>query len=306
MDILKYNNDLIPNPVGLNNFGNTCYLNSLLQCLLSCSSFNSIFINQNNNNHNNNSQNNSQNNNELFISYKNFLQQILNNNYSSSLSYHVYRNLILGANKRKDTVKFMSENQQDAQEGFLLLIDILNNKALERLFNYRNHIKMKCNLCNNWCLDKYEENLIMIINPEYETDKNIKNINEFLISHVDEIDENHRCDICKKKSSKTKITNLVMIPEILCISVNKYIRKYNTKLPNQLEFLYKSKNKKLIYMLVAQSEHYGSMGGGHYNAIVLRKNQAYLCDDMCVNTTVMGTTLNTYICFYHYFDIVDV
>ena len=162
MDILKYNNDLIPNPVGLNNFGNTCYLNSLLQCLLSCSSFNSIFINQNNNKQNNNNQNgnnqngnnqnnnnqngnnqnnkhnnrqnnkqnNNHNNNELFISYKNFLQQILNNNYSSSLSYHVYRNLILGANKRKDTVKFMSENQQDAQEGFLLLMDILNNKSL--------------------------------------------------------------------------------------------------------------------------------------------------------------------------------
>jgi len=96
-----------------------------------------------------------------------------------------------------------------------------------------------------------------------------------------------------------------MIPEILCISVNKYIRKYNTKLPNELEFLYKTKNKKLIYKLVAQSEHYGSQGGGHYNAIVLRKNKSYLCDDMSVNNTILGTTLNTYICFYHYFNSVD-
>jgi ubiquitin C-terminal hydrolase len=96
-----------------------------------------------------------------------------------------------------------------------------------------------------------------------------------------------------------------MIPEILCISVNKYIRKYNTKLPNELEFLYKTKNKKLIYKLVAQSEHYGSQGGGHYNAIVLRKNKSYLCDDMTVNNTIIGTTLNTYICFYHYFNSID-
>jgi ubiquitin C-terminal hydrolase len=301
MDITPYNINYTPNPIGLNNFGNTCYLNSLIQCLLSCSSFNEIIINEMNSN----------NENKLYISYKNLIMNLLDNNLSNLINTNnsqqkIYEGLILGARKRKDIVRFEPSLQQDAQEGFLLFMDILNIPKLNRLFNYRYHIKMKCELCNKWCLDKYEENIIMTINPEFETDKNIRNINDFLIKHEDDIDNNHICDLCKRKSPKKKITTLVMIPEILCISVNKYIRKYNTNLPNELEFLYKTKEKKLIYKLVAQSEHYGSQGGGHYNAIVLRKNNAYLCDDLSINNTKLGTTLNTYICFYHYYKSVDI
>jgi ubiquitin C-terminal hydrolase len=305
MNIITIHDQYIPDPIGLNNFGNTCYLNSLIQCLLSCSSFNEIIINEINNN-----SNSSNSNNKLLIAYRNLIINLLNktnktNNLNITPQY-IYEGLILGARKRKDIVKFEPSLQQDAQEGFLLFMDILNIPKLNRLFNYRYHIKMKCELCNKWCLDKYEENIIMTINPEFETDKNIRNINDFLIKHEDDIDNNHICDLCKRKSSKKKITTLVMIPEILCISVNKYIRKYNTNLPNQLEFLYKTKEKKLIYKLVAQSEHYGSQGGGHYNAIVLRKNNAYLCDDLSINNTKLGTTLNTYICFYHYYKSVDI
>ena len=35
---MEYNEDFVPKGQGLPNQGNTCYLNSIMQCLLSCSS----------------------------------------------------------------------------------------------------------------------------------------------------------------------------------------------------------------------------------------------------------------------------
>ena len=75
MDIIKYDINYTPNPKGLNNFGNTCYLNSLTQCLLSCSSFNYIILNYETN------QTNSEN--KLYISYKNLIMTLLDNNLSN-------------------------------------------------------------------------------------------------------------------------------------------------------------------------------------------------------------------------------
>jgi ubiquitin C-terminal hydrolase len=85
----------------------------------------------------------------------------------------------------------------------------------------------------------------------------------------------------------------------------KYRQKVVTPFPAKLEFFAKGGNKKYIYKLVAQSEHSGSMAGGHYWAICDRKDGWKVLNDSRVENHSAGPTENTYIIFYNYVGEVD-
>lgn len=89
------------------------------------------------------------------------------------------------------------------------------------------------------------------------------------------------CPVCKKHCQASKKLDLWRLPEILVIHLKRF--SYNRFLKNKLEtfvdfpthnldlltyIAYKNGQSSYRYMLYAISNHYGSMGGGHYTAFV--------------------------------------
>ena len=295
MDILKYNPKFVPGVRGLSNFGNTCYFNSLIQCLLSCSSLNEYVLKINDNDPDHNS---------LILTYKYFLISAMDPGAAAPTDKHLFNlwELLLkaAAKRKKDRILF-SRGQQDVQEGFLLFIEALNNKYIERLFNHRCRVQAMCPSCGKICINNSQDELVLnICYTGDATGPESQDINEYLIKNMSEIDADHKCGLCGVKSAKKKITSIVMSPEILCLSINKYYNKYMAHFPRFLEFTYIDNSKKLVYELVAQSEQSGNMSGGHYWAIVRRKDGNFVCNDSQVYPKELGPTMETYMVFYHF------
>jgi hypothetical protein len=234
----------------------------------------------------------------------------------------VWRSVINISKSRKDSIKIVPGMQHDAQEGLMLFLDVIDTiPELKRLFMHRHRIEVTCNECKKKVVDKAEDNMVFEVQPDLkmpqlEKFKNLDKyynlsmpLNRFLRKQNGFI-EGFRCTECKSTLPKFKTTTLTMIPEILAVTVKKYYEKVLTPFPGKLEFISKGRKKKFKYTLVAQSEHSGSMFGGHYWAIGLRKNDNKLewksLNDSNVSDGVPGTTPNTYLLFYHFTDIVDV
>ncbi|KAL8090012.1 hypothetical protein AgCh_039466 [Apium graveolens] len=89
------------------------------------------------------------------------------------------------------------------------------------------------------------------------------------------------CPVCKKHCQASKKLDLWRLPEILVIHLKRfsYSRFLKNKLETYVEFpvhdldlssyiSFKSGDSSNCYMLYAISNHYGSMGGGHYTAFI--------------------------------------
>ncbi|CAL2265527.1 unnamed protein product [Prunus armeniaca] len=105
------------------------------------------------------------------------------------------------------------------------------------------------------------------------------------------------CPGCKKHCQASKKLDLWRLPEILVIHLKRfsYSRCFKNKLETYVDFpddnldlstyiAYRSDQLCNRYMLYAVSNHYGSMGGGHYTAFVHHgANRWYDFDDSHVN-----------------------
>lgn len=105
-----------------------------------------------------------------------------------------------------------------------------------------------------------------------------------------------------------------MLPSILVISLKRfsYNRYWRDKLDTQVEFptdnldmgpyIINKNHGKAIYDLIAVSNHYGGMGGGHYTAYAKNKDDGrwYHFDDSSVTPISEGTVVTkaAYVLFY--------
>lgn len=112
-----------------------------------------------------------------------------------------------------------------------------------------------------------------------------------------------RCPTCKTPSPPTaaiRIYNLTMVPEIILGMFNLYGIRHAQYFPHRLEFPAHD-GTLLVYNLVGQVEHAGTLSGGHYWAHGLRADgRVYLLNDTGVSPSFFTPTPNTYIVAYHY------
>jgi ubiquitin C-terminal hydrolase len=311
MDLKKYNPNLTIDAKGLKNTGVLCYFNSLIQSLLSCTSFIQTVLDvgieqgmDKDKGHNHGSLAS----NELWQVLFFICNQITEDipKWSANYSVAIWRMFMKEIKKQKKQIMF-GKGQEDTHEALLLFLDCLESKnhtEISKLFQHRYRHYITCPECKHRHEAESETGSIRMISYVNEKDSTDKKLIDFLRSHKSMTDENHICENCNFKGIKKMQYSLTMLPEIFIILFKKYDKKWQSNRPETLAFttLDKHGNKDMNYQLVSQIEHSGGQGGGHYWARSLRKDGVNILNDM--QATHEGPWQsgepNVYVAFYHY------
>lgn len=326
MDLIKYNENFCFTPIGFKNNGVICYFNSMLQSLLSCTSFIEKIIAEKSNN-------------PVITHLKELinlhLELLIKQNKPDNNIEHINKRIydmsiiiwhdmfLLNRQKNKN---FNFNGQQCASEGFNNLINAIDECwSIRNLFTHRYNTNLYCFDCNKWVSSVNNVNNIFTIEPELEIKQlekfskfdekenhifnelydlnNIGRLNKYMIKQNTFVDADYKCPKCNKKGEKYKLNYLVMIPEILIVMSKKYdnnLEKKNimTDFPKYL--LFRGNDGILKYEAVSQIEHSGNLNSGHYWSISKRKDDKwYILNDMNVSESEFKPTENTYMVVYH-------
>lgn len=316
---------------GLENLGNTCYVNSIIQCLSNTLKITDYIISNEYKKDDPREKNKTKENHKITLSYIFTLKKMWETNVVIRPS-SLIRNLRI-----IDKVNF---NQQDAHEFLLFLLNNLNEnlaypitfkikeniqvsdiqkKIVEKWyewnkleysvinenFNIMYIISIKCNNCNN------EE---LIYEQSYDISLSVAKSNrlEDLLEEYfkEEIVKDKLCEKCNK-SGCTKQTFLWNLPKYVIIHLQKF-DNYGNKIEksidynnasniNYLKYFSKHRNTKnnYFYELYAINCHQGNSDNGHYYSICKNlNNKLYIYDDADVYETTSFNDSNSYILFF--------
>lgn len=317
---------------GLYNFGNTCYLNSSIQCLANSK----IFIDYLNSDEFKNLCQMKGNKSQICIDLFNLIYDMKLNKYI--IKPLQFKNTFAKLND------FMNVNdQQDATEFLITLINNLNDAlALEcnithkgiakhkkdnlmiesieiwsKLFekNYSKIIeifygqlisKITCKTCNSESNSFDPFNLLKI----EISGTNLNNcIQSFCKNELLDINESYKCDKCDKYTSAFKNINFMRLPKILIVCLKRFdhtqnrINKINkqVEIPKTLDLseYYSGYDKNFkFYKLISCICHNGSAQFGHYYTYCVRQNCYIEYNDQYANEVRLPNLSYAYILFY--------
>jgi len=271
----SYDPSKVPPARGLGNIGNTCYFNSLMQALLSCSALNDKIRE---------------------IGNSNLLAMAYNRMYTGECTnVGELLRIIMHKRKVKKQVNTLHVNwQEDAHEGLMLMLEDLGDETDKQLY-IRYKTKLSCVGCGNSKVVDDEHHEAPEIFIDYYDGHPLP---VYLRNHQTTPDD-YKCDKCGQIGTTKKIKMLCRLSNIICVTFKKYANKSNISFP--MEFAIDGKSGPMIYKIVAQIEHMGGQGGGHYVARGLRNGQVFLFDDSMTSASKFEPTANTYMVFYHIF-----
>lgn len=287
---------------GFKNFGNTCYFNSLLQCIINCKFIMEFLINENKPS------------NELqlffkeqFIKYIKIYNDEKDNEFKNEISTFSFEVLKYLCKKYNHNIY----QQQSTCEFFLYLIEEL---GIEHFFKIKHKIDIHCKNCKNisssvdesFHFEMFDQNIDKI------------DINDFIYStHI--IDD-YKCSNCKTVSKAIYEKTAINISKYFVIILNKYFNKENIHFPNEFNLLVKDiysqdnilktservnledKPEKCSWNNISQIEHYGNINSGHYIALCKRADNIIKLDDEKVvfldDCEELYSSKNTYMIFY--------
>jgi len=285
--------------VGLNNLGNTCYMNASLQCLRNLMPLTRFILNSDS------KQNSS---NELVDSYFRFVRHIWNCNVSSFSPGDLKTEF--GKYKRE----FSGFGQQDAQEFTNYLLDSIH-ETLGVIKNNKEGKKVKRSIISDIFFGKYKSTVICencsnksIVHEDFMflTLSITKSFTESiaLLSKTDELnnDNLYKCDKCRKETKAVKNMEIVKMPRVLII----YLKRFNNrqKIGDFMDiptfFDADGIDGAGTYELVGVINHFGALGGGHYNANVKINGSWHNFDDSHVGDLNKANVItnNAYVLFY--------
>ncbi|XP_061538015.1 ubiquitin carboxyl-terminal hydrolase 2a isoform X2 [Phycodurus eques] len=292
--------------VGLKNLGNTCFMNSILQCLSNTHSLRDYCLH---NSHRRDLNNNSRTNTALMEEFAKLIQTMWSSTSSEAVSPSEFKTQI-----QRYAPRFVGYNQQDAQEFLRFLLDGLHNevnrvtvrprgtvedfdhlpneekgkrmwsKYLERedskivdLFVGQLKSSLTCSHCG-FCSTVFDPfwDLSLPIAKGYGEVSLMDCMRLFTKEDVLDGDEKPTCYKCKARRRCTKKFTIQKFPKILVLHLKRFSEARRTsKLSTFVNFPLKdldlrefaSENSiNAVYNLYAVSNHSGTTMGGHYTA----------------------------------------
>ena len=297
----KILNSIITSKVGLNNLGNTCYMNTSLQCLIHSEDFIRRLLN---------------NSSEIRISTL-ITQKFFNlckdmSSFSKSISPYEFKNNF-GSKHRI----FNGYGQNDTQEFCRVLLEDMN-KELNRVhrkqayieFKTKNKSKIQCDIEYDQLFRKRESSIVidsfygqiinificecnykdysfqkvldlpLLLNNKYSNYSNVS-LNELLDEYFadEEIKFEEKCEKCRRRTIHIKETKIAHPPNILILSLQRFNEKHKRKNTCSVFFSEDLNLKKYIdkdcyqdnkyeYSLYAIGNHSGDINFGHYYAYI--------------------------------------
>jgi ubiquitin carboxyl-terminal hydrolase 8 len=300
--------DDIPNGLcSLENIGNTCYMNSALQCLSNIPLLTHFFIN------NRiidliNSKNPAGSGGLITLTYSSLIQEMW--------SGKIEKCIPTALKERIDsyTDQFNDNNQHDSQEFMTLLLDVLHEDLLSiqsdrspisELFYGQIETTF---LCENKCpavVVSSKFNFLPLPIPMGKTKVDLSQCMQLFLEK--DYIGNHgkwNCDSCHKKTNASKLTKIKKLPPVLILQLKRFDtfvvsnKQYPTSRKNQTlveypidklisSILVPDFAPTFVYELVAISIHHGrSLNSGHFTTIAKnRKNNLwYNFDDSLITS----------------------
>ncbi|KAJ3426337.1 hypothetical protein M0813_09137 [Anaeramoeba flamelloides] len=286
--------------MGLNNYGNTCYANSILQSLYHCIPFREFVLSQHNKELSKIEQ----------MNLLNCLSELFHNiRYNSKQIGKVGPRKFIGK-LRKVNLLFAGKTQQDAQEFLNFLLNEISDLYLQhkypemnlhdrsrqeteihKIFRGELSTETKCRCCESSTSRKEH-----FLDLSLDIQENCSLTNCFKQFSIPEklVGENkYYCECCRSLQEAYKTTRISKLPQILVIHQKrfKYFERiqshkklfHKVSLPLEFKILNttkKCKKKNIPYELFAMVIHKGHAPHfGHYVAIIKSHDKWILMDD---------------------------
>jgi ubiquitin C-terminal hydrolase len=271
---------------GLQNLGNTCYMNAALQMLLN----NEDFC-------------------KLVLKYSphsiilNKIGEFITSYYSDNNNSIVPSDIKKIIEARKDL--FVGYAQQDSTEFIVFFLDIIdteikkidkNSKELNDIFGIQTNTRTKCKIKS--CLNisnKMEINNILLLDIESD----MQNLNDAYRNYKSgekmEGNDMYYCDKCKEKRVASKRYSVEKWSPHIIVWLKRFRQtnygniKMNQKLDIPLEWRHDIKLKGAVI-------HYGNLNGGHYVYVGKKNDKWYIFDDSSVSIITNEHKLKDILC----------
>jgi ubiquitin C-terminal hydrolase len=272
---------------GFRNLGNTCYMNSALQALLSSNVMNTammIYLQKN--------QETIKDFSPMLVEYCRLILDLLQKDNN------IYNPIQFKQTLDRVNEWFKGYSQHDSNELLLYLIneftDDSTDKGVSRLIKRLCFGKFKQYVCCNECRNVVEGyfNFLDVALPI--PDNRNPDLEDCFkkFAKYETLEDNNMwdCPTCKKKVIAYKKMEIHEVPEVAVFTLNRFRGTHKINTPIKVYPYIELEGKKL--KLVSTVNHYGNVNGGHYVAHVSRGDKWFKANDTSIINISIESILN--------------